>query len=301
VRSQEGADRPLGLPGLAAVLLDGRRQGDPARGRELQARAPRRVAVQARVRRQLLHRGPGLPGAGGHAPVQPLAPRIARAVGARLVADDGLSLHAPGGGGGSEDPPQPPAGQEADAGGAGTLLGLQRRRSARRRTTTRSTGGCAGPGCRRTRPSRPSSRPRRSPSPVRPRFPKLPMIRFPVPTGFPDARRTGATCSMRGGASAGFDRSPARGETARGKKRLRYEMELIEGKDFIDYFLLVRPASCTSRMRASRSGPARGSAARLARGLLSPHHRGRSAAARVRRAAPLRALHQQSTARPARH
>lgn len=69
-------------------------------------------------------------------------------------------------------------------------------------------------------------------------LPKLPMVRFPVPSGFEDARTYWRHLLKKGWRERGFHRAPAE-YRSRAKRMLRHEMSLIEGKDFVDYFLLV--------------------------------------------------------------
>jgi DNA polymerase-3 subunit alpha len=69
-------------------------------------------------------------------------------------------------------------------------------------------------------------------------LPKLPMIRFPVPAGYPDAMAYWRERLREGWRERGLNRLPP-ARRAEYKKQLQTEMELIEGKDFIDYFLLV--------------------------------------------------------------
>lgn len=69
-------------------------------------------------------------------------------------------------------------------------------------------------------------------------LPKLPMVRFPVPHGYEDARAYWRHLLKKGWKYRGFDKAP-REYRERAKLMLRHEMELIESKDFVDYFLLV--------------------------------------------------------------
>lgn len=69
-------------------------------------------------------------------------------------------------------------------------------------------------------------------------LPKLPMIRFPVPAGFEDARAYWRHLLNEGWKLRGFDKLPPEQQRAR-KKQTRFEMGLIESKDFVDYFLFV--------------------------------------------------------------
>lgn len=91
-------------------------------------------------------------------------------------------------------------------------------------------------------------------------LPKLPMIRFPVPSGYPDALAYWRERLREGWRSRGLDRLPP-ARRAEYKKQLRWEMKLIEGKDFIDYFLLVAAGVNYVKDQGIPVGPARGSAA----------------------------------------
>lgn len=88
-------------------------------------------------------------------------------------------------------------------------------------------------------------------------LPKAERLRFPCPDGYTSAalfRRWIA----RGWKYRGFDRHP---DKAAYKERLRYEMEVIEAKDFVDYFLLLSDAVSHAKDSGIPVGPARGSAA----------------------------------------
>jgi DNA polymerase-3 subunit alpha len=91
-------------------------------------------------------------------------------------------------------------------------------------------------------------------------LPKLPMIRFPVPVGYPDAVAYWRERLREGWTARGFDRLPP-ARRAEYKKQLRHEMKLIEGKDFVDYFLLVAAGVVYVKDQGIPVGPARGSAA----------------------------------------
>jgi DNA polymerase-3 subunit alpha len=92
------------------------------------------------------------------------------------------------------------------------------------------------------------------------KLPKLPMIRFPVPTGYDDARTYFRAQLRKGWKRRGLHKLP-RPLREVYKKRLTMEMSLIEGKDFIDYFLLVASGVTYIKDLNIPVGPARGSAA----------------------------------------
>jgi DNA polymerase-3 subunit alpha len=91
-------------------------------------------------------------------------------------------------------------------------------------------------------------------------LPKLPMVRFPVPVGEGSAVDYWRKLLREGWAKRGMDRRPT-SERARYKRQLREEMELIESKDFVDYFLLVSAGVQYVKDQGIPVGPARGSAA----------------------------------------
>jgi DNA polymerase-3 subunit alpha len=86
------------------------------------------------------------------------------------------------------------------------------------------------------------------------------MVRFPVPAGNADAMEYWRKLLKDGWKFRGLDKLPA-AERARYKAQLRHEMELIESKDFIDYFLLVAAGVLYVKDQGIAVGPARGSAA----------------------------------------
>jgi DNA polymerase-3 subunit alpha len=91
-------------------------------------------------------------------------------------------------------------------------------------------------------------------------LPKLPMIRFPVPAGYDSAVDYWRAKLREGWKLRGFDKlAPA--DRRRYKAQLKTEMSLIEGKDFVDYFLLVAAGVVYVKDLGIPVGPARGSAA----------------------------------------
>ena len=91
-------------------------------------------------------------------------------------------------------------------------------------------------------------------------LPKLPMVRFPVPPGYADVKAYWREQLKEGWKLRGFDR--LRGaERRRAKEQLAHEMEMIESKDFVDYFMLVAAGVQYIKGLDIPVGPARGSAA----------------------------------------
>jgi DNA polymerase III subunit alpha len=93
-------------------------------------------------------------------------------------------------------------------------------------------------------------------------IPQMDSIRFPLPTGFKSAQEVWRKWLEDGWYFRSMNRSKmrdAQGRTA--KERLRYEMDIIESKDFIDYFLVVSDIVKFAKDNNIPVGPARGSAA----------------------------------------
>ena len=90
-------------------------------------------------------------------------------------------------------------------------------------------------------------------------LPRLPMVRYPTRNG-----KTGQEMFRdwlkEGWSFRGCDRL-SYGERRRYAERLRYEMSIIEEKDFVDYFLIVSDAVRFAKDQGIGVGPARGSAA----------------------------------------
>lgn len=90
-------------------------------------------------------------------------------------------------------------------------------------------------------------------------LPKAERMRYPVPDG-------GSSASLfrrwivAGWKYRGFDKLPD-SDKAKYKERLRYEMQTIEAKDFIDYFLLLSDTVRFAKDSGIPVGPGRGSAA----------------------------------------
>lgn len=91
-------------------------------------------------------------------------------------------------------------------------------------------------------------------------LPKLPMVEFPVPRGFKDVIEYWRQKLREGWRFRGLDK--LRGaERTRYKKQLKHEMELIESKGFVSYFMLVAIGVVHIKDQGIPVGPARGSAA----------------------------------------
>lgn len=73
------------------------------------------------------------------------------------------------------------------------------------------------------------------------KLPRLDMVRFKVPKGFRDAQHYWEHALREGWNYRGMDSLPA-SERMRAKAQLKKERRLIESKDYVDYFLLVRDA-----------------------------------------------------------
>jgi len=92
-------------------------------------------------------------------------------------------------------------------------------------------------------------------------LPKLPMVRFKVPYGEGTVQEYWDNALREGWRFRGINHLSA-SERARYKKQLRHEKALIESKDYIDYFLIVREGVLYVKDDLREPvGPARGSAA----------------------------------------
>ena len=92
-------------------------------------------------------------------------------------------------------------------------------------------------------------------------LPKLPMVRFKVPAGYGSTQEYWEQAIRDGWRYRRINKLPAR-ERARYKKQLAHEKDLIERKDYVDYFLLVREGVLFVKDDLQEPvGPARGSAA----------------------------------------
>lgn len=91
-------------------------------------------------------------------------------------------------------------------------------------------------------------------------LPSLPMVRFPLPDGYADARQVWRDWLKRGWRYRDCHLMP-RAEQDKYRERLAHEMRIIEEKDFVDYFLIVADALQWAKDHDIGVGPARGSSA----------------------------------------
>lgn len=91
-------------------------------------------------------------------------------------------------------------------------------------------------------------------------LPKLPQLRYPVPAGYRDAQAVWEEWLRDGWRYRNCHNLPP-AERRRYKERLRYEMGIIEEKDYVDYFLVVSDLVKFAKDTGIPVGPARGSAA----------------------------------------
>ena len=91
-------------------------------------------------------------------------------------------------------------------------------------------------------------------------LPSLPMLRFPVPSGYEDSVQLWRAWLKRGWHERGVENLSIR-ERRQYADRLRHEMKIIENKDFVDYFLVVADAIQYAKDHDIGVGPARGSSA----------------------------------------
>lgn len=91
-------------------------------------------------------------------------------------------------------------------------------------------------------------------------LPRVPMPTFPLPAGWEDVRSYWRHLLREGWKFRGFDKLPG-AERAKYKKRLQYEVDLIEQKEYENYFLIVADAITYIKDLGIPVGPARGSAA----------------------------------------
>lgn len=92
------------------------------------------------------------------------------------------------------------------------------------------------------------------------RIPVLPRLRFPLPDGYRDTDDVWRQWIKEGWKYRGCHKLPPK-ERARYKKQLAYEMDIIQKKDFVDYFLIVSDIVKFAKDSSIPVGPARGSAA----------------------------------------
>lgn len=91
-------------------------------------------------------------------------------------------------------------------------------------------------------------------------LPHLGLLRYPLPPGFETSQELWRKWLEEGWYYRGFNRLGS-AERKRYRERLKYEMGIIEGKDFLDYFLVVSDAVKFAKDSGIPVGPARGSAA----------------------------------------
>ena len=91
-------------------------------------------------------------------------------------------------------------------------------------------------------------------------LPKLPMLEYPLPPGYTNARSLWRDWLLDGWKFRGCDKLQPSVRNAY-KERLQHEMKLIEGKEYENYFLVVSDAVKWAKDHGVSVGPARGSAA----------------------------------------
>ena len=91
-------------------------------------------------------------------------------------------------------------------------------------------------------------------------LPSLPMVRFPLPPGYDSALDVWRDWLKQGWKYRGIPNLLPH-EIKRYKERLQHEISVIEGKDFIDYFLVISDLVRWAKDNDIAVGPARGSAA----------------------------------------
>lgn len=92
------------------------------------------------------------------------------------------------------------------------------------------------------------------------KIPSLPMLRYPLPADAATSRDLWRRWLKEGWEYRGIPRLTAR-ERREYQQRLKYEMSVIERKDFVDYFLFISDAVRWAKDQDMGVGPARGSAA----------------------------------------
>lgn len=92
-------------------------------------------------------------------------------------------------------------------------------------------------------------------------IPKMPMLQYPLPEeGCTSRDQLWLKWLKDGWAYRKLDRLPA-AKQMEYRRRLKYEMRVIEGKEYVDYFLIVSDLVKFAKGRGIPVGPARGSAA----------------------------------------
>ena len=92
-------------------------------------------------------------------------------------------------------------------------------------------------------------------------LPRSERIRFPLPAGYSTAKDLVWEKLREGWKYRWAENARMRAHKRDYVERLRYEMELVESKDFIDYFLMLSDAIIFAKGKGIPVGPARGSAA----------------------------------------
>jgi DNA polymerase-3 subunit alpha len=91
-------------------------------------------------------------------------------------------------------------------------------------------------------------------------LPKMPLLRFPLPAGYKDTPDVWHRWLREGWEYRGIKKLP-KDEIKRYRAQLKKEMDIIEVKDYVDYFLIVSDIVKFSKDAGIPVGPARGSAA----------------------------------------
>ena len=91
-------------------------------------------------------------------------------------------------------------------------------------------------------------------------LPSLEMVRFPLPPGYESAKDVWRDWILEGWHYRGCEALPPKVRKEYGD-RVKYEMKIIEDKDFIDYFLIVSDLVKWTKDNDIGVGPARGSSA----------------------------------------
>jgi DNA polymerase-3 subunit alpha len=91
-------------------------------------------------------------------------------------------------------------------------------------------------------------------------LPRLPIPSFPLPKGWDSVKDYWRAQLNAGWKFRGFDKLPL-AERKRYRERLRYEVDLIEQKEYVPYFLITQDAVVFIKDQGIPVGPARGSAA----------------------------------------
>lgn len=91
-------------------------------------------------------------------------------------------------------------------------------------------------------------------------LPKLEMVRFPLPRGYKSAHDLVWDLLRDGWKRRGLNHL-SHSDQKLYKERMRYEMSIVEEKDYVDYFLIVADLVSWAKDQGIAVGPARGSAA----------------------------------------